>query len=150
MSTRAAAAAVLAAAVLAAPAAADRPEFRWYSGKPAGVLELPTDCRYRTLPGLAEPASSIRGETELRELYLRLHLPRAAGPRTVDARFVRASGDATANQSRTYGPARASRPYPVLHFELGDGAGGVWQARVCGPGPAVRVATRYAKQHTLD
>ena len=140
--------ALVAALVTSAPGSADA-DFRWWSGKPAGVLELPTDCRYRDL-GLTEPASGVQGGTELRELYLRLHLPRARGPRRVEARFVRASGDATANDSRSYSGVPGSRPFPVIHFELGEGTGGRWQARACGAGPPITVHTRYAKVHLLD
>ncbi len=146
----AAGAALAALLTAAAPSSAPPPGFRWYSGKPPGILELATDCRYRTLPGLAEPGSGITGGTELRELYLRLHLPKASGPRRVEARFVRANGDATANTATSYGPSSGSRPYTVIHFEQGGGTGGYWQARACGAGPPVRITTRYAKQHTVD
>jgi hypothetical protein len=153
MTTRRALAAAAAAAALVAAAPTGAPErqpWQWYSGKPPARLELPTDCRYRDLPGLDEPPSGITRGTELRELYLRLHLPKASGPRRVEARFVRASGDATANAATSYGTSSGSRPYTVIHFEQGEGTGGRWQARACGPGRPITIHTRYAKQHTLD
>lgn len=149
--TRALAALALAAAVItAAPTGAPPEDFRWYSDKPGGVFQLPTDCRYRNLPGLAEPPSGITAATELRELYLRLHLPKASGTRRIEARFVRANGDATANATNLYPGASRSVPFTVIHFGEAAGAGGTWQARACGPGRPVTIHTRYAKQHTLD
>lgn len=148
--TRALATVALAAAlIMAAPTNTPPPGFRWYSDKPAGVLELPTDCRYRDL-GLTEPASGITNATELRELYLRLHLPKASETRRIEARFVRANGDATANTTNLYPGASRSVPFTVIHFGEAAGAGGTWQARACGPGRPITIHTRYAKQHTLD
>lgn len=141
---------VLGVALVAAPALTTTDSAQtpgpWFSGKQTTVTDLPTDCRYHDLinePGYPGPPAP----TELRELYLRLHLPRASGPRRVEARFVRANGDATANTRQKYDRTRASIPFTVLHLEQGEGRGGRWQVRACGPG-TITIHTRYAKRHT--
>lgn len=143
-----AAVALGAALTLTAPTAATPPPpTQWYSGKPAGTLTLPTDCRWRTV--LTEPATAPTGGTELRMLYLRLSLPKATGARTIAARFIRTGGDATAYTINHHPARAASVPLTALHFDSPRGAGGTWQARACGPGRAVTVSTRYAKLHTV-
>jgi hypothetical protein len=143
-----AAVALGAALTLAAPTTTPAPDpVRWYSGKPAGTITLPTDCRWRTV--LTEPATTPTGGTELRMLYLRLKLPKATGPRTIGARFIRTGGDATAYTVNHHPARAASVPLTALHFDTPRHAGGTWQARACGPGRPVTVSTRYAKLHTV-
>lgn len=123
--------------------------WKWYSGKPKGELIIEPDGKWHRLD-LREPASGIKAESsEHRRLYLRVELPAGrTADRVLEAKFIRANGDATAYDADTYGLKRDSYPFSVHHMEDGDGAGGDWFVRVTGGVEPLRLTTRYAKQHT--
>lgn len=122
----------------------------WYSGKPSGTQTVQPGS-WTHLGGLDEPASGIRGGTEIRMLYLRCELPDPrTATRTIETRFIRGSGDATAYKSDSFTEgARDSLALCNVHFEDGDGDGGRWEVKVSGGTDPMVLDTRYSKCHTL-
>lgn len=122
--------------------------WQWYSDKPGGVVTIHPDEKWHDLKGLVEPPSKIKGGSEKRMLYLRIHLPKGrTADRAVQTRFVRGNGDETAYDSEEYGLTLDSVPYSNIHFEKSDGLGGKWQIWVTGGKDPLTLHTRYAKCH---
>ena len=121
----------------------------WYSGKRTNDWTVhPGDWRPVDLP--AQPPSGITANsTEFHFLYLRLELPDPrSATRTVETRWIRSDGDATAYWSPAWTEgARDSIAYANTHLESGSGLGGHWEIRVSGGSDPVTVTTRYAKTH---
>jgi hypothetical protein len=121
--------------------------WKWYSGKQTGAIDLDNDGEWHSiLP--AQPASGITAESsEHHFLYLRCELPdNRTADRTIETKFVRSDGDATAYSSPAWTPnARDSVAIFNAHFEDGSGLGGQWWVKVSGGN--IEITTRYAKTH---
>jgi hypothetical protein len=121
--------------------------WKWYSGKDTATMDLDNDGAWHKVCK-AQPASGITAESsEHHFLYLRCELPsNRTADRTIETKFVRSDGDATAYSSPAWTPnARDSVAMFNAHFEDGSGLGGQWWVKVTGGN--IELTTRYAKTH---
>lgn len=122
----------------------------WYSGKRDSEVRVHPDGDWHKVDLPAQPASGITTDsTEHHFLYLRIGLPSSrSATRTIETKFVRSDGDATAYWSPAWDAgARDSIAYYNSHLEAGSGLGGQWWIKVSGGSDPITYSTRYAKTH---
>jgi hypothetical protein len=122
--------------------------YEWYSGKETAEVNLDNDGEWHKVLD-AMPPSDISDSTEFHLLYVRIALPgNRTASRTIESKWVRSDGDATAYASPEWTPgAKDSVAKFNVHFESGSGLGGQWYLKVSGGD--ITYSTIYGKTHIL-
>jgi len=147
--------AALVVALDSLPGGGPVPGHREYSGKVEDRVVMPVDGKWVDVPGFpAFTGSPFNVPDETHSIYLRLYpeWPKdTAAPLTVEVRYVRATGDATAHDMAQFAPATNSIPFRAYHDEFGEkDVGGMWQLRLSGGPTSVELSTRYGKLRSFD